>query len=115
MSDAPQPAKIRFDYLKSNFFRTARVDGAGCSLNSQGDLVLSVFSERVPIPQRSVYSMEGPSLGQEIVGERIQRDAIIREVEIALSMNVEVAKSLRTLLDAQIALVEEHRTKRNSK
>src|SRR6266849_1117406 len=106
-NNKPLPEKIKFDYIKGNFFRTARADGAWAGTNGFSDLVLSFYSERTPIPRQTVHSLiDQHTLGEEIVSERITRDAIVREIEVCLSMSLSVAKSLRYLLDKQIEAIE---------
>jgi hypothetical protein len=101
------PAKIKFDYIKSNFFRVARADGAWAGTNGFSDVVLSFYSERTPIPRQVVHSItEQKALGDEILAERITRDAVVREVEISLSMSLGVAQSLHDLLAQQIREIE---------
>jgi len=105
------PSRVKFDYIKSNFFRTARADGAWAGTNGYLDLILSFYSERTPIPRQTVHALlDQHTLGDEIQSERISRDAVVREVEIAVSMNLEVAKSLQTLLNKQIAALEASKT-----
>jgi hypothetical protein len=107
---SPAPSKVKFDYIKSNFFRTARVDGAWAGTNGYLDLILSLYSERSPIPRQTAHVIsEDQHLGEEILSERITRDAIVREIEISVSMNLDVAKSLQTLLNTQIAALEASR------
>lgn len=104
---ADSPAKIRFDYIKSHHFRTARADGAWAGTNGYSDLVLSFFSERSPIPQQTTYLLtDQHTLGDEILSERRVRDTIVREIEICLSMNLDVAKSLMSLLKQQIDIID---------
>ena len=111
MNSSPPPKKIKFDYIKGNFFRTARADGAWAGTNGFSDLVVSFYSERTPIPKQTVHPLiDQHTLGDEILAERITRDAVIREVEICVSMNLNVAQSLRDLLDKQIKAIEAAKT-----
>jgi len=71
------------------------------------------FSERPAIPQRVVHAIDGETIGSEIEGQRVGRDAVIREVEISVSMNLETAKSFRTWLDEKIEKIEDLRSKHN--
>jgi|SRR5208337_3734960 len=106
-TSSPAPIKVKFDYIKSNFFRTARVDGAWAGTNGYLDLILSFYSERSPIPRQTVHVLSDQhTLGEEILSERVTRDAVVREIEISVSMNLDVAKSLQTLLNSQIAALE---------
>jgi hypothetical protein len=101
------PSKIKFDYIKANFFRTARADGAWAGTNGYSDLVLSFYSERTPIPKTTVHHLtEQHTLGDEILAERVTRDSVVREVEISVSMSLDVAKSLRDLIDRQVQAME---------
>lgn len=106
INSSEQKKKIKFDYIKSNYFRTARADGAVGGLNGHGDIVLSFFSERPPIPKTAVHILTDKQLGDELLDERVQRDAVVREVEVCLSMNLNVAKALRSLIDKQIEQME---------
>lgn len=115
MSESP-PEKIKFDYIKGNFFRTARADGAWAGTNGFLDLVLSFYSERTPIPKRTVHALtDGHTLGEEILAERQTRDAIVREVEVSVSMTLEVAKSIRDLIDKQIDALEKGKKSKTEK
>src|SRR5947209_17146994 len=100
----PAP-RVRFDYIKSNLFRTAHADGVWAGTNGFSDVILSFFSERTPIPKRTVHIVENNVLGEELPEERVVRPAIVREVEISISMSIEVARSMRDLLSRHIAAV----------
>jgi hypothetical protein len=103
------PRQINFDYIKTNSFRSFHADGVWGGLNGQLDIIMAFYSERPAIPQRVAHSIEGDRLGQEIESERVVRDAQIRDVEIAISMNVQVAKSFRDWLTEKIETVEKLR------
>jgi hypothetical protein len=101
------PEKLKFDYIKGNLFRTARADGAWAGTNGFSDLVLSFYSERTPIPKQIVhYLTDQHTLGDEVLAERVIKDSVIREVEISVSMSLEVATSLRDLITKQIEALE---------
>jgi hypothetical protein len=111
MAESPL-SKIKFDYIKSNFFRSIRADGAWAGTNGFSDIVLSIYSERTPIPKQTVHQLtEQHTLGDEITAERITRDAVVREVEISMSMTLEVAQSLRDLLGKQLQAIQQLKTK----
>ncbi|HEX4229845.1 MAG TPA: hypothetical protein VHZ07_14320 [Bryobacteraceae bacterium] len=105
------PTKIKFDYIKGNFFRTARADGALAGTNGFSDVILSFYSERTPIPKQVVHLLTPEhALGDEIVEERVSRDAVVREVEVCLSMSLSVAKAVQALLAKQIDAIESAQT-----
>jgi hypothetical protein len=63
----------------------------------------------------SQFSAEG-EIGKEILEERITRDAIVREVEALLVMDIEVATRMRDWIDDKIKKIQELiKTKKTSK
>lgn len=95
---------ISFDYIKGNYFRVIHVDGIfGGNAPHPGIIHMDIFSERWPIPKRSTNQFSpGIGIGNEILEERISRDAVVREVEAHLVMNIEVATKIRDWLTNKI-------------
>ena len=108
MSDeAKFPESLNFDYLKSGQFHVIHADGAYLATSASG-LTVTFFSERQPIPRRVVHKVNSDgSLGDEIIEQRVIRDAIVRDVEIAIAMNFETAKRVRDKLVEMVAKAEE--------
>jgi hypothetical protein len=95
---------ISYDYIKGNNFRVIHVDGVyGGNAPQLGIIHMDVFSERWPIPKRTVnrISPEG-GIGEEIYEERVTRNAVVREVEAHLVMTIEVAILIRDWLNNKI-------------
>lgn len=110
MTEPTNPTGIRFHYIKSNFFRTVRSDGMIGGLNPHGDIVVNFYSERQPIPTQVVQEIKADmTLGSEL--DRKIREGIVREVEISISMNVQVAQAFRDWLSERIREFEEARKK----
>jgi hypothetical protein len=104
--------KIAFDYLKTSQFRIVHADGAFGGPTPQGQMFISLYSERPPIPQRVVHSIEqgegdAARVGKEIEEERVVRPAVVRDVEVGIIMSIAVAKALRDLLESRLKLIEE--------
>ena len=100
--------KISFDYLKSQSFRVVHADGAIGGITPSGCIHFSLYSERPAIPQRQTFLLnEDGSLGQPITEETIVRAAIVRELDVDVVMNIEVARSLSVWLVQQVQLYEE--------
>jgi len=95
---------ISYDYIKGNNFRVIHVDGVyGGNAPQLGVIHMDVFSERWPIPKRTVNRFNPErEIGEEIFEERVTRDAVVREVEAHLVMNIEVATKIRGWLDDKI-------------
>jgi hypothetical protein len=96
--------KIRFHYLKANDFRVVHVDGLFGGPTPSGDIFVSLFSQRPPMPQITVQPLnENGQLGDEIMAERVSKDGIIRQLEVGLTMRPEVAESIVKWLQDRIA------------
>jgi len=100
-STEPDKSKIDFHYEKSNLFRVVHVDGAFGGPTPQGKILVSVYSERLPLPKLITQELKPDgSLGKEV--DRISRGGIFREVEVALMMDRNVAESIRNWLGVKI-------------
>lgn len=108
----PDPKqRVRFHYIKSNLYRVAHVDGIHGGPTPQGGVFIGVFSERLPIPESSVHEFkDGGILGDEIKEERKSKDGIVREVEIGLEMNLEVAEQIHGWLGEVIKRLRNAKT-----
>ena len=105
-SNTPKP-HINFHYIKANQFRVIHADGVHGGLHPRGNIQMSFFSERVPIPKRVSHEIdEDGKLGKEIVSERETRDGIVREVEVGVVMGVSEARSLVKWLQQKIRAYE---------
>ncbi len=104
------PESIAFEYIKSNAFRVIHVDGAVGGLTPQGRIHFAIYSERGAIPQRVVHTVLNADgsvqVGPEIPEERVARQAIIRELEADIIVDVDTAKGLRDWLTRTINRVE---------
>jgi hypothetical protein len=99
---------ISYDYIKSNQFRVIHVDGVWGGNAPTGFINMSVFSERWPIPKRTVSKFEPEGrVGDEIKEKRVFRDSVVREVDAQLVMSIDVAKRIREWLNDKIATYEE--------
>ena len=90
----PTKDKVKFHYLKSNYFRVIHVDGIFGGLTPTGDIFASFFSQRPPIPTLTVQPVkESGELGDELMSERAARDGLVREMEIGVTMRPELAET----------------------
>jgi len=106
------PDRVKFDYIKSNFFRVVHADGVVGGVTPALDIHMDVWSQRAAIPRQIVHEMKPDgTLGEEIREERTVRDAIVREVEVGLVLNREMAEALIDWLREKINQVEETRKK----
>jgi hypothetical protein len=105
--DEKLPSSINFHWIKSQFFRVIHTDGAFGGLTPQGDIFLSVYNERAPLPDVTVQAVEKGQLGAEITEKRVGKEGIIRELEVGLVMDLRVAKSIHDWLKQRIEILEQ--------
>ncbi len=105
MSDSPTRAK--FDFIKSPAFRVIHADGMFGGPTPRGDLFISFYSERFPIPTSALYEVTSAGeLGEEIRSEREGRKGVVREVEVGVKCDLEVAKAFAKWLQQKIEEIE---------
>jgi hypothetical protein len=98
--------ELRFDYIKSGQFRVVHVDGAHGGLTPKGQgIQIAFYNERFAIPRSEVYPLSDGKL-DENPKDVEKRDAIVREVEVEVLMDVDVARSLHRWLGEKIASAE---------
>ena len=92
---------INFDYIKSNQFRVIHADGVHGGLHPKGYAIqMAFFSERQPIPRRETYNFDGEKLTG--IKKTDKRDAIVREVEVEVILDLDMAISLHKWLSEKI-------------
>jgi hypothetical protein len=99
-----EAGRIRFDFIKSNYFRVIHVEGVFGGNSPRGLINMAVFNERWPIPKQITHEFTDGQSGEEI--ERTSRDAVVREVEAQLVMNIETAKIICKWLESKIKNAE---------
>ena len=103
MTDDPAssaPPRLRFHYIKSNFFRVVHVDGAIGGLTGPGYIHFAVYSERPALPLVTEHELSDKSLSGGVPVEG--RTGFVRELEVDLIMSRDKAAELRDWLTRQI-------------
>lgn len=113
MADEPKlPETINFDYLKSYQFRVIHADGAFFALTGQGGITVTFFAERQPIPRRVTHKVNSDgSIGEELVEQRVVRDAVIRDTEVAVTMNADIGWRVVEIMREALKRLEETKEK----
>lgn len=95
--------KVKFHYLKANDFRVVHMDGVFGGLSPTGDIFMSIFSQRPPIPQITVQPVkENGELGDELIEERTVKEGIVREIEVGIAVRPEIAQTLIKWLQEKV-------------
>ena len=93
MSDEPKITEIKVHQVKSGLFRNIHVSGAFGGMTPQGDLHVALYSERTPIAQEITLMVgQDGTFVDEDREKRIQREGLLRELEVGLVMSPEVAE-----------------------
>lgn len=96
---------IKFDYIKSRYFRVIHADGVSGGTTPNLDIHIAFWNERPSIPEHVEY--EETSSGEVI--ERIDApEAIIREVEVSMILNIDTAQIIIDWLQEQVEEVQSY-------
>jgi hypothetical protein len=85
-------------------------DGVFGGFSPQGNIFISFFSERPPMPDATFQAVEEGRLGKELIEHRQGTDGVIRELEVGLTMSLSVTKSLVEWLKERIEVAEKVQT-----
>ena len=108
------PSSVAFEYIKSNYFRVIHVDGVFGGITPRGHIHMSVWSQRGATPDRVTHEVKpNGEVGRETA--RQGSDAIIRELEAGLVLDVNLARSVVKWLQDKIQRAEEQETDVNEK
>lgn len=102
--------EMNFHWIKTNDYRTVHMDGVFGGLSPKGNLLhMAVYSERWPIPRQTAYAVrDGIVYTSEETG-RVQRDGIVREVEVNLVFDTNTARVLIDWLQRYLDKAEERK------
>ena len=103
------PSSVTLNYIKSNYFRVVHADGAIGGFTPRGEVFFSIYSERAPLPDVTVQAVENGQLGKEILEQRKGSEGILRELEVGVVMDLNVAKSFHMWLEDRIKVAEQMR------
>lgn len=84
---------INIDYIKGTLFRTISPSGLMGSITPQGKIQVAFFSERQAIPQRVVHRLDDNGELGDVV-DVISRDSVVRELDIAVTFDIDTARQL---------------------
>lgn len=101
------PDSIKYSYSKNSNFRVIKADGVWGGATPRGEIVMSVFSERHPLPNFEEYKiLEDGTLEKPPFNRHTESEGIMREVEVALSLHPDVAKTVADWLLSKLSELE---------
>lgn len=107
---------LKFDYIKSNYFRVIHVDGVWGGVTPNLNIQMALFNERNAIPRQIVHEVKPDgTIGHELPEKRDGRDTIVREIEASLIMDVQTAKVLIGWLQDKVDQLESLISTQNAK
>ncbi|MGR3317361.1 MAG: hypothetical protein ACUZ8O_02615 [Candidatus Anammoxibacter sp.] len=107
---AKLPSTIDMHYIKGVDYRSIHVDGAFGGITNKGFLHISLFAERIAIPQQVTYKISPDGLlGDEVIEKRKGKKGVVRQLEIDLMMNEDTARDFRVWLDEKLEGFDERR------
>lgn len=102
--------RIKFFYIKSNYYRVIHADGAWGGLTPHAGIFFALYNERSAIPQVTANKIiDNAALGEEIPEETQKKDGVVREVEAGIIMDLAIAEGFHKWLGERIN--EIHRIK----
>lgn len=108
------PQDIDIHYIKSNSFRVVHCDGVWGGATPRGYITMSVYSERSPIPKVLTQEVKDNRLVEPPVFKDGKK-GIVREVDAAVIMDLEMAKSLVAWLQKHIDFLQKRRAVQDGK
>ena len=92
---------VKFIYQKNPLYKTYTAEGVVGGITPKGKIFFDLFNEKFPFPKSALHeiSQEG-TLGKEV--SRDSEEAIIREVECGIYLDIDVAIVLSDWLNIKI-------------
>lgn len=100
--------EIEFNYIKSNNFRVVHADGAIGNGTPSGKLFVVFYNDRFPLPdsQTFIVNQTGQITGEVVENRKVNSNGIMREVEVGVMLDIEVAKGMVLSLSQLIRQTE---------
>ena len=101
---------LKFNFIKANHFRVVHGDGVWGGATPQGNISMGFFSDRQPFPQQISLEISSDNIvGPEIRSDRIVKDGMVRELEVAVVVSRATAEFLIKWLNDSIASLDQQK------
>lgn len=94
--------EVRFYFLKAHDCKDFTVDGAFGGISGSGKIIAAFYTERPAIPNEIVHNIQDGELGPENIGQRIEKNGIIRNVQSIAYFEIKTAIAFHNWLGDKI-------------
>jgi hypothetical protein len=104
------PPKLAINFLKSAYFRVVHASGVWYGGDGQGNLHLTFFNERNPIPKTVVLDINehGMVVGEDL-SKRDTKQGIVREMEVDVIFSFDAAMEFHKTLGENLKAIQEQK------
>lgn len=113
VSEDQKPKVMNIRYRNNAAYRSVHASGAYGGIVPSGEIFLGVFSERNHFPECA--TVEFSDAGDQGIENVQVEKGIVREMEVGVIMNLNVAKAIKQWLDEKITLIEQAAADPNAK
>ena len=101
---APQ---LQIHFIKGTCFRVVHANGVWYGGDNQGNIHMTFFNERSPIPKMMVINLDerGAVLGEDL-SKRESKQGIVREMEVDIVLSIPAALDLYKTLGENIKAIQ---------
>jgi hypothetical protein len=111
--DKAPPGTVTFNYIKSGHFRVVLAEGAWGGISPSGRILMNFYNDRAPIPRAVTHEVAADGqLGPVVAGQTVSKNGIVREVEVAVSMDAAAAEALVAWLQGKLTVIRRAKLKK---
>lgn len=99
--------QLQVHFVKGTCFRVVHANGVWYGGDNQGNLHLTFFNERSPLPKMVIVNLDerGMVVGED-VSKRDSKQGIVREMEVDIVLSLQVAVDLYQSLGENIKAIQ---------
>jgi hypothetical protein len=103
---------VNYKYELPDDYNLRYVNGAYGGISPQGEIILNLFMERLPVPKEQTYELKQAGEGTLEVGQVISETnppliTLIRHIQTGVIMNLDSARRIRNFLDSTLKAYDE--------
>ena len=98
--------KLNIHFIKSTQFRVIHASGVWYGGDNQGNLHLTFFNERTPIPQKLVLNINDKGVVGDVPAQHVTKEGIVREMEVDVILSLPAAWELFNTLGENLKVIQ---------